>query len=261
MDIFIGNVPYDTTPDELERLLTRHGRVDRVHLPVDAAGQPRGFGFATMPVPAHAAAAIATLDGSRLKGRSLRVNEAAGGNARRPRQDRRLDIANVSATNRGRLRDTESSRNPPKSPVPPRPTGRPRPMGAAVTRVRAHTRGAMLAAATFAAVLPGSVSQRPTCISFHLPEAGPAHPWRAIGCATRPSSSLSERFSRSRSLPTAPASRGYSPPTAHLPSKAWTASSPHSPRNSIDACPVLVEIWRWSSAGMRAGGPRSQGSR
>ena len=128
MEIFIGNVPYDTTADQLERLLARHGRVDRVHLPVDAAGQPRGFGFATMPVPAHTAAAIAALDGSRLNGRSLRVNEAAGGNARHPRQDRRRDIADNT-----------------------------RPMRAAVTPVRAHTRGAVLAAATFAVVLSASV--------------------------------------------------------------------------------------------------------
>ena len=69
---------------------------------------------------------------------------------------------------------------------------------------------------------------------FTCRRAGPAHPSRATSCATRPSSSLSEPSSRSRSLPTASASLGYSPPTAHPPSKNWTASSPHSPCNSID---------------------------
>ena len=102
MEIFIGNIPYDTTADELEGLLARHGRVDRVHLPVDAAGRSRGFGFATMPVPAHATAALAALDGHRLKGRSLRVNEAPDRNGRRPRDDRRRDTAPAFPANHRR---------------------------------------------------------------------------------------------------------------------------------------------------------------
>ena len=178
MEIFIGNIPYDTTADELEGLLAHHGRVDRVHLPVDAAGRPRGFGFATMPVPAHAAAAIAALDGSRLKGRSLRVNEAPDRNDRRPRDDRRQDTATTSPTGHlrrnpaflanaptrdarptspGRVSDTKFRRNPPKSPMPLRQTNTARPTGTTVTPVRAHTRRAVLAAAIFAIVLAASV--------------------------------------------------------------------------------------------------------
>ena len=178
MDIFIGNIPYDTTDDELEGLLARHGRVDRVHLPVDAAGLPRGFGFATMSVPAHAAAAVAALDGHRLKGRSLRVSEAADRNGRRPRDDRRWDTAATSPTNLSRhnpafpanaptrdarrtspggLSDTRFRRIPPKSPMPSRPASARRPTGTMATPVRAHTRGALLSATLFTTVLATSV--------------------------------------------------------------------------------------------------------
>ena len=111
MEIFIGNIPYDASIKELTGLLERYGRVDRIHLPVDGTGHPRGFGFATMPVEAHATAAITALDGQRLKGRPLRVNEATGG--RRPR--------NATATQAGGRRANPPSlaNSPARSARPP----------------------------------------------------------------------------------------------------------------------------------------------
>lgn len=152
MEIFIGNIPYDTTADELERLLVPHGRVDRVHLPLDASDQPRGIGFATMPVRAHAAAAITALDGTRLRGRPLRVNEAADRKRQRPRGDRAARPAFS-----GRPRVNGFRRDPLPNPVPPpRAVTRP-PTDTKVNRVRPHTRGGVMAAATFALVLGISV--------------------------------------------------------------------------------------------------------
>ena len=85
MDIFVGNLPFDTSPEELTALFEAHGRVERVNIPADRdTGRPRGFGFVTMPDPGHAKSAVQALDGSTLGGRALRVNEARGGD--RPRR-------------------------------------------------------------------------------------------------------------------------------------------------------------------------------
>lgn len=147
MEIFIGNIPYDATADELERLLAPHGRVDRIHLPVRASGRPRGFGFATMPVRAQAAAAIAALDGARLRGRPLRVNDAA---------DRKRHRAGRPAST-GRPRVTGFRRRRPQNPVPPpRTVARP-PPGTQANPAAPRTRGCVVAAATFAIVLCTSV--------------------------------------------------------------------------------------------------------
>ena len=152
IEIFIGNIPYDATADELERLLMPHGRVDRVHLPVDASGQPRGFGFATMPVRSQAAAAIVALDGTRLRGRPLRVNEAEDRKRGRPRSERAVRPASS-----GRPGVTGFRRGPMPNPIPPpRAVARP-PTGTRVNPVRPHTLGGVMAAAAFALVLGTSV--------------------------------------------------------------------------------------------------------
>ncbi len=88
MDIFIGNIPYDAPAEELAALFARYGHVHRVHLPVDEDGRPRGFGFATMPVPTQATAAIKALDGHSLRGRPLRVNRAGRRNDQRAPETR-----------------------------------------------------------------------------------------------------------------------------------------------------------------------------
>lgn len=80
--IYVGNLPFSSTEDEVRELFEQHGPVETVDLVADReTGRPRGFGFVQMD-DADAAAAIEALDGTSLGGRSLRVNEA------RPRRSR-----------------------------------------------------------------------------------------------------------------------------------------------------------------------------
>jgi RNA recognition motif-containing protein len=83
MEIFVGNLAYTATEQELRQLFEAYGVVDRVNILQDRdTGRPRGFGFVTMPDTTEAQAAIAGLQGTTLGGRTLSVNEA------RPREDR-----------------------------------------------------------------------------------------------------------------------------------------------------------------------------
>ena len=83
MEIFVGNLAYTATEQELRQLFEAYGVVDRVNILQDRdTGRPRGFGFVTMPDTTEAQAAIAGLQGTTLGGRILSVNEA------RPREDR-----------------------------------------------------------------------------------------------------------------------------------------------------------------------------
>jgi len=82
MRIFVGNVPYSLTEDELREMFQEHGEVISVKLIIDReTGRPRGFGFVEMD-EGPARAAIEALHGSDCGGRNLVVNEA------RPREDR-----------------------------------------------------------------------------------------------------------------------------------------------------------------------------
>jgi len=76
--VFIGNLSFTTTEDDLRALLSEGGRTVRdLHIPSDReTGRPRGFAFAEMGNAAEAAAAIEALDGKDLDGRKLKVNEA-----------------------------------------------------------------------------------------------------------------------------------------------------------------------------------------
>jgi len=75
--IYVGNLPFSSTEDELRGLFARHGSVDSVSVVMDRdTGRPRGFAFVEMSEPSAAADAIRALDGSQLGGRALRVNEA-----------------------------------------------------------------------------------------------------------------------------------------------------------------------------------------
>ena len=75
--IFVGNLPYEASEDEVRQLFEQHGKVTRVHLVSDRdTGRPKGFGFVDMPNDDEGTAAVAALDGEKLNGRPLRVNEA-----------------------------------------------------------------------------------------------------------------------------------------------------------------------------------------
>jgi len=75
--IYVGNLPFTSSEDELRALFTRHGGVDSVSVVTDReTGRPRGFAFVEMSDANAAADAIKALDGTQLGGRALRVNEA-----------------------------------------------------------------------------------------------------------------------------------------------------------------------------------------
>jgi RNA recognition motif-containing protein len=74
--LYVGNLPFSATDDEITELFTQHGTVHSVALINDReTGRPRGFGFVEMDDDA-AQAAIQALDGHEMGGRPLRVNEA-----------------------------------------------------------------------------------------------------------------------------------------------------------------------------------------
>lgn len=86
--IYVGNLPYNATEEEIRTLFGRHGQVHSVRIINDReTGRPRGFGFVEMDNEA-ADAAISALDGSSMGGRNLRVNEAREREDRGPRQAR-----------------------------------------------------------------------------------------------------------------------------------------------------------------------------
>ena len=79
--IYVGNLPFSATEDEVRQLFSQYGRVTSVSLITDReTGAPRGFGFVEMET--GAAEAIQALDNQPMGGRNLRVNEA------KPREDR-----------------------------------------------------------------------------------------------------------------------------------------------------------------------------
>ena len=74
--IYVGNLPFTATEDQVRALIAAHGTVQSVALPTDReTGRPRGFGFVEMS-QADASRAIQAVNGQDLGGRSLRVNEA-----------------------------------------------------------------------------------------------------------------------------------------------------------------------------------------
>jgi len=74
--IYVGNLPFTHTTEDVQALFERYGKVESVNLINDReTGRPRGFGFVEM-ASGEATAAIAALNGFELGGRPLRVNEA-----------------------------------------------------------------------------------------------------------------------------------------------------------------------------------------
>ncbi len=92
--LYVGNLSFDTTENDLQDAFAAHGAVTQVDLIMDKmSGRSRGFAFVTMETKEAAEAAIAALHGRNLGGRDLTVNEArpreerAGGFGGKPRRD------------------------------------------------------------------------------------------------------------------------------------------------------------------------------
>jgi RNA recognition motif-containing protein len=82
MKIYVGNMPYSVTEEDLKQAFEAFGQVESVTIIKDKmSGQSKGFGFVEMGSADQAQAAISGMNGKDLKGRKLNVNEA------RPRQD------------------------------------------------------------------------------------------------------------------------------------------------------------------------------
>ncbi len=76
-NIFVGNLDFNTSEEELRQLFESHGQVDRVSIMTDRdTGRSRGFGFVEMANAEEGDKAIAALNGSQVGGRTLNVNEA-----------------------------------------------------------------------------------------------------------------------------------------------------------------------------------------
>ena len=97
--LFVGNLSFNTTENDLQDAFATHGTVRETNLMVDhTSGRPRGFGFVTMESEQEAQAAMSALNGAVLDGRNLTVNVA------RPREARSGDRSN------GSRRDYQSQR-------------------------------------------------------------------------------------------------------------------------------------------------------
>jgi RNA recognition motif-containing protein len=80
--IYVGNLPFSATEDEVRGLFEKHGKVESVKLITDReTGRPRGFGFVDMAA-GEAQTAIQQMNGFQMAGRPLRVNEAQERSAR-----------------------------------------------------------------------------------------------------------------------------------------------------------------------------------
>jgi RNA recognition motif-containing protein len=76
-NIFVGNLSYQTTQEDLYAAFGAYGAVERVNIVTDRdTGQPRGFAFVEMTEKQDAETAIAKLNGAELNGRAMNVNEA-----------------------------------------------------------------------------------------------------------------------------------------------------------------------------------------
>lgn len=83
MNIYVGNLSFQTTDDDLRQIFEAHGEVSSINIIRDKfSGDSRGFGFVEMSSDDEAQAAIAGLNGTDMGGRSLNVNQA------RPRTER-----------------------------------------------------------------------------------------------------------------------------------------------------------------------------
>ena len=83
MNIYVGNLPYSTTSEDLQEMFNEFGEVSSSNIIMDReSGRSKGFGFVEMSSASEAEEAIKALDGTDMGGRNLKVNEA------RPREER-----------------------------------------------------------------------------------------------------------------------------------------------------------------------------
>lgn len=98
MSIYVGNLSYSVTQEDLQSVFAEYGTVKRVHLPTDReTGRFRGFAFVEMGTEAEEASAISELDGAEWMGRELKVNLA------RPRETRESSFRGGGRRNNNRF--------------------------------------------------------------------------------------------------------------------------------------------------------------
>ena len=84
MTIYVGNLSFQATEDDIREVFAEYGTVSRISLPIDReTGRKRGFAFVDLSTETEEDAAIAELDGAEWLGRELKVNKA------KPREPRR----------------------------------------------------------------------------------------------------------------------------------------------------------------------------
>ncbi len=87
MNIYVGNLPYQTTESELESIFAEYGAVTSVRIITDRdSGRSKGFGFVEMEDDSAAENAITNLNGSEVGGRTIKVNKARPRPERTPRR-------------------------------------------------------------------------------------------------------------------------------------------------------------------------------
>ncbi len=98
--LFVGNLSFNTTENELQDMFAQHGTVVEANLMMDRdTGRPRGFAFVTMGTPEEAQKAIEALNGASVGGRNLNVNVA------KPREERPAGGGGYGGGGRGGRRD------------------------------------------------------------------------------------------------------------------------------------------------------------
>lgn len=89
MNIYIGNLPYSVTEDDLRDAFSRFGQVDSANIIMDKfSGRSKGFGFVDMSSDEEGRTAIEAMNEQDFKGRTIKVNEARPREERAPRRDR-----------------------------------------------------------------------------------------------------------------------------------------------------------------------------
>ena len=77
MSVYVGNLSYDVTREDIEQVFTEYGKVKRVSLPMDRdTGRPRGFAFVDMSADDEEDTVIEALNGAEWMGREMKVNKA-----------------------------------------------------------------------------------------------------------------------------------------------------------------------------------------